>query len=782
MVFFADSQRLFAQLPPNQPEQDCFGAIPICQNTYFQANSYVGAGDDPYEIEGANSCMLIGERNSVWYTFTVQTSGLLCFTINPVDSLDDYDWALYDLTNASCADIPNNPALEVRCNWTFNSGCAGRTGANNASECPIQNESCLPVNAGETFVLNVSNFTGSSAGYLLDLSASSATLYDGIPPGIRTVKSICGGVQVRFTENVLCSSVDSTDFVLTGPGGTYTVQNLSSQNCDAGGIFESTFDLIVTPELTQPGLYTLSLTGIITDYCGNPAPFTSQQVNIPQPPVAGINAQFPQCQESNVFGFAYSGPSLISGFSWDFGDGSGSSLSNPIYSYQDFGIHTVTLGIIDNNGCRDTATLDVTVLPAPLADFEFDLPVCQNDSLNIRNLSLARGGSDIMEYSWRFSGGRITSEPEPSHVFTSAGLQYIILTANNTLNCPDTLLKQITVYPAPESRFLPEDNVCYQDTVNLLNQSTIRSDIAADYIADWYWSWGDSSQTGAVAAPTHVYDTAGIFYVTLTTISDKGCRDSLTLPQQIYRPRAPEVNDDPVCFGKPAFLQAIPEEGGITYWYRGLTDTAAFLKASVHYTPPVIFFDTFYTQVLSQQGCWSERAPVVMQHHYIGMGNIVAQDSVAEFPSPIVNFSLAGNILGDRYEWNFSDGTTDNSDAPAHQFAYPGLYDVRLRVWDIYGCQYEINRDVEVKNVVVVHVPSAFTPNGDGFNDRFFVVARLIQQMSFGIYNRYGQEMFRSDSPDFIWNGTGPDGRPAPEGVYVYRLYARDLLGHKVER
>ncbi|TAE49953.1 MAG: hypothetical protein EAZ89_13135, partial [Bacteroidetes bacterium] len=68
------------------------------------------------------------------------------------------------------------------------------------------------------------------------------------------------------------------------------------------------------------------------------------------------------------------------------------------------------------------------------------------------------------------------------------------------------------------------------------------------------------------------------------------------------------------------------------------------------------------------------------------------------------------------------------------------------------------------------------------FNDRFFVVARLIQQMSFGIYNRYGQEMFRSDSPDFIWNGTGPDGRPAPEGVYVYRLYARDLLGHKVER
>ena len=207
---------LHAQLPPNQPEQDCFNAIPLCQDTYFQPNSYTGAGSNPDEIDGTNSCLELGEQNSVWYTFQVETAGDLCFTIIPADTLDDYDWAVFNLTNSSCAAIAVNNSLSVACNFTYNTGCAGETGPNGRVDCPDQFEPCIQVQAGEIFALNVSNFSSSNAGYTLDFSSSTAALYDEIPPELVSVESFCTGVTVTFSERVSCASV-TPGFFFTAP-------------------------------------------------------------------------------------------------------------------------------------------------------------------------------------------------------------------------------------------------------------------------------------------------------------------------------------------------------------------------------------------------------------------------------------------------------------------------------------------------------------------------------------------------------------------------------------
>src|SRR5688572_16951308 len=98
--FAVDSVR--AQTPNNQ---DCLAAIPICQNVYQTTNSYVGEGNYPNEINNNSSCLGSGELNDVWYTFTVQQSGNLNFLITPNNSSDDYDWAVYNLTNNNCSDI-----------------------------------------------------------------------------------------------------------------------------------------------------------------------------------------------------------------------------------------------------------------------------------------------------------------------------------------------------------------------------------------------------------------------------------------------------------------------------------------------------------------------------------------------------------------------------------------------------------------------------------------------------------------------------------------------------
>ncbi|MDX1908650.1 MAG: PKD domain-containing protein [Bacteroidia bacterium] len=769
------------QLPPNRPEQDCINALPVCQDQYFQPNSYTGAGQNPYEINGTNSCMLIGERNSVWYVFTVQTSGLLCFTITPVDTTDDYDWAVYNITATGCSAIPTNPSIEVACNWTYNMGCEGRTGANGSAACPGQNEPCLVVQAGETYVLNVSNFTASNAGYLLDLSPSTATLYDDIPPTVTGMRSTCDGVAVTFSEGILCGTVDPADFTFTGPGGTYTVADVRSTNCAAGGGYDTEFELVLSPRISQAGNYSVALVGYVTDNCSNNAVLTSRSVYKPQPPVSAINSHLPQCQDAHAFGFAYTGPSLVSGYQWSFGDGNGSSLAAPVHRYATFGNLTVSLAIIDQYGCRDTSSIGVEVYPRPDATFEVPDRICEQDTITLRNLTTPLGNANVTRYQWRLGDGTTSAVASPVHTFSEPGRYYVLLEAWNTYNCRDTFSRMLTILPAPDVSFVTEDNVCYGDTANLLYTTTIRTDIAGDSVADWYWNWGDGLTSGPELTPAHLYDTAGVYPVTLIVTSSQGCTDSLTQDQIIWRPAQPQVVDSAVCFSEIAFLEAIPrEKGGRVFWYTQPGDTAWFHEGPVYDTPPVAWPDTFYTQVLSIQGCLSEWTPVRMRHHEIGEGRIVAQDSVLEFPDPLVNFSVTGTILADQYQWNLGDGYQTADPAPAHTYGYAGIYEVIAEITDIYGCPYRLSRTVEIKNYPKVWVPSAFSPNADGINDECKVYPRQVQSFELVIYARTGQEVFRTQTPEIVWGGLSPNGKPMPEGVYMYQLRGMDYIGNPI--
>ena len=73
-----------------------------------------------------------------------------------------------------------------------------------------------------------------------------------------------------------------------------------------------------------------------------------------------------------------------------------------------------------------------------------------------------------------------------------------------------------------------------------------------------------------------------------------------------------------------------------------------------------------------------------------------------------------------------------------------------------------------------IYVPSAFSPNGDGRNDRLYVIAgaEVAKVRSFSLYNRWGQRVFSvqnvpANTPVHGWNGTA-GGEKAPPEVYVY--------------
>jgi gliding motility-associated-like protein len=68
-----------------------------------------------------------------------------------------------------------------------------------------------------------------------------------------------------------------------------------------------------------------------------------------------------------------------------------------------------------------------------------------------------------------------------------------------------------------------------------------------------------------------------------------------------------------------------------------------------------------------------------------------------------------------------------------------------------------------------LYVPNIFSPNGDGNNDVLYVRGQNLKELSFAVYNRWGQLVFESKDKDAGWDGKYK-GKDCPEGVYFYTV------------
>jgi gliding motility-associated-like protein len=68
-----------------------------------------------------------------------------------------------------------------------------------------------------------------------------------------------------------------------------------------------------------------------------------------------------------------------------------------------------------------------------------------------------------------------------------------------------------------------------------------------------------------------------------------------------------------------------------------------------------------------------------------------------------------------------------------------------------------------------LYMPNIFSPNGDGENDVLFLRAEKVRESELVIYNRWGEEVFRSSSQHQGWDGRA-GGRDCEAGVYVWHV------------
>jgi PKD repeat protein len=158
-------------------------------------------------------------------------------------------------------------------------------------------------------------------------------------------------------------------------------------------------------------------------------------------------------------------------------------------------------------------------------------------------------------YSWDFGDNTTSGETNPQKTYTEPD-SYDVMLLMQTGSCKDSITKTIQVNPLPPAGF-SATNACVGASVDFTPSNEGQK--------AYNWSM-DGIQTQSVT-PSHIFNTAGIFPVTLTVTSDSGCMASSTSNVEIYaRPHA-DFTFSGVCLGNAVqfYNQTTLSGGSLTY-------------------------------------------------------------------------------------------------------------------------------------------------------------------------------------------------------------------------
>jgi len=298
----------------------------------------------------------------------------------------------------------------------------------------------------------------------------------------------------------------------------------------------------------------------------------------------------------------------IVSWTWNFGDGtsqttSQSGTASHIYSYPS--IYNVSLTITDAQGCStstSSATQTVSV-NGPKAAFYpsinytyITLPVNFYNNTNNYN-------SYNTTYKWFFGDGSSSTDYSPSHTYNLPGQYPVTLIALNPLTgCADTTSQVITVNnfePAftTSSMFLT-GNACPPILVKMQNKSSNYTSVK--------WDFGDGTTADNLNYPSHIYEKAGKYIITLYVYGYDGLSGTFTDSVIIKLPNATlSVNTKEGCIGlTPTFKATVQNTSSYLWDYGDGTIITNTLTTTTHqYNQPGLYLPLLMLNDLN--GCSS---------------------------------------------------------------------------------------------------------------------------------------------------------------------------------
>lgn len=208
----------------------------------------------------------------------------------------------------------------------------------------------------------------------------------------------------------------------------------------------------------------------------------------------------------------------VSQWNWNFGDGNQSIMNDPVHIYNQPGSYDVTLVVSDSTGCSDTLVRPGLVhITGSIAAFTSQAPTgCGPWQVQFQDSSLS-----AFDWTWNFGDGTSSNIQNPVHSYQNPGTYTVTLMTEDTTGCQSFFTAPVpfNFQQPPVSDFMMSDTSgCAPFTVVFDNNSTGGG--------SYKWNFGDG--TGSMATnPSHVYNTAGTYYVSLIADNGSGCADTL---------------------------------------------------------------------------------------------------------------------------------------------------------------------------------------------------------------------------------------------------------------
>lgn len=424
--------------------------------------------------------------------------------------------------------------------------------------------------------------------------------------------------------------------------------------------------------------------------------------------ISQVVADFDFDQDCNVVQFndlsAAYGIAIITGYLWNFGDGTTSVLEDPEHTYLVEDSYTVELRVYYTDGGEEDSTSAFYPIHyyIPVASFSAD-DVCFGVVTEF--LSEATTGlntaidPDDMVWDFENNGSYTATGLNVNHVYDETGQKTILFHVTNSIGCVHDTIQYVEVFQYPVADFSYEIGCPGSETF-----FTDETDPNSPSIVIWMWDFGDGSPVSNDQNPGHIYTGSGVYDVNLLVTNSNGCSVDTTQTLIVEKPEA-GFEFDLVCAGTQTSFSDIStfynlpiiswqwDFGDMTGYSSLQNPKYTYLSYGVYDVKLIVgneigCFDTIVESVLVDSLPF---AAFTFTESCVGTQTCFTDTSIAN----------AAGIVS--WHWSFGDGSSSILQNPCHIYSDTGSYLVTLTVINSNGCE----SDTYEETIYVAYEPQA---------------------------------------------------------------------------
>lgn len=432
--------------------------------------------------------------------------------------------------------------------------------------------------------------------------------------------------------------------------------------------------------------------------------------------------------------------------------------------------------IVNSENCVDSSRTLVKIYPHPTAQFQMDSFVCENMPIKALNTS---GIDSSAKYIWTLGTLEYNTRDLILDLGMQAGSQVVVkLRAENAYGCSNEITQRVNVVPNSYVELLiEEENLCAKGNEIKVHARNTRQEVNT---VNEHWQWSDGMLEKGPIAHRRALG-SGRWQLWHFTENERGCIDTLTHTFTVRHSLKLQAKANSVCMPEwNSFEASSSAENDI-------------IKKETWQVAEQVFYGSRVKRFLKDAGSYNV---VYMAETEKGCRDTLKLADFAQLkPKPKAGFELdsfyseglnmslilRNSASADVNHWRYmcNDWGVRIDANPHFSFTDTGMLHMTQIVGNSEACFDTASQILgPYLPIFYVHVPNAFTPNEDEWNQTFKpIITPYLMKYSLEIYNRWGELLFKTNDPNDAWDGTF-NQRPVQEGVYVYLLYATDLKGY----